>query len=247
MTNTLKDLAEKLGQTLEIKHEAYGDAVGKSAAFLTLLYPNGIPVEAYGSVSLLLRIFDKQCRIANKPNAFGEDPFLDIGGYGLLGQRMVLNKAEAQIPTPESVSEILNTPRVKNCARCVEESKQELCWVCFYRYHLGDSVKTPSEFLKQFPLWSKTACEREVKDMAALGIKTEVKVESLGPTRLLRDGERLCEKCRIPTTSPGNDECWPCWFQRTPGAKPTPADQNPTWYRTGSPEEIQAMVDRGLV
>jgi hypothetical protein len=33
----------------------------------------------------VIRIIDKLFRISHKKNAFGESPFLDIAGYGLLG------------------------------------------------------------------------------------------------------------------------------------------------------------------
>ncbi len=33
----------------------------------------------------LVRIFDKMKRIATQKDAFGESPFKDIAGYGLLG------------------------------------------------------------------------------------------------------------------------------------------------------------------
>lgn len=158
MTKTLKDLAHDLGEVLEQKNEAYGDAVGKSAAFLTLLYPNGIPVEAYGAVSLQLRIFDKQCRIANKPDAFGEDPFLDIGGYGLLGQRMVLDKGKTRGKRKVKVGK----RRCSGCNGDTNEPRGAACWVCF----LTNNPPLPGD-----KSWQRGATTRELTELAKMGIK----------------------------------------------------------------------------
>lgn len=82
---TFKDLGEKIGALVDEKNKAYGDSFAKAGDFLKLLYPNGISVERYGSMLCLVRIFDKQMRIATDKDAFGESPFGDITGYGLLG------------------------------------------------------------------------------------------------------------------------------------------------------------------
>jgi hypothetical protein len=67
------------------KNVAYGSAFSKSGDFLKLLYPDGIRPEQYTDMLLLVRIFDKQMRIATDKNALGENPFSDIAGYGILG------------------------------------------------------------------------------------------------------------------------------------------------------------------
>jgi len=67
------------------KNAAYGDSFAKCGEFLKLLYPNGIQPDQYTDALCLVRIFDKQMRIATMKNAFGESPYRDIVGYGLLG------------------------------------------------------------------------------------------------------------------------------------------------------------------
>jgi hypothetical protein len=67
------------------KNKAYGSSFEKAGEFLRLLYPDGLRPEQYGDALLLVRIFDKQMRVATNPAAFGESPYRDIAGYGLLG------------------------------------------------------------------------------------------------------------------------------------------------------------------
>src|SRR4029077_1447387 len=73
--------AEELGRTVAEKNAAYGSAFAKSGDFLKLLYPDGIRPEQYTDMLLLVRIFDKQMRIATHKDALGETPFRDIAGY----------------------------------------------------------------------------------------------------------------------------------------------------------------------
>ena len=80
-----KELAEQIGNLVEQKNTAYGNSFEQAGEFLKLLYPNGIPPEAYGDMLCVVRIFDKLKRIATNKDAFGESPYGDIVGYGLLG------------------------------------------------------------------------------------------------------------------------------------------------------------------
>lgn len=68
------------------KNLAYGDAAFAVEAMMHILYPNGIPSEGMTDALLITRILDKICRVAkgNKA-AFGESPYRDIAGYGILG------------------------------------------------------------------------------------------------------------------------------------------------------------------
>lgn len=77
-------LGYKVGQLVNEKQKQYGDSVGKTAKILKILYPNGIPVEAYPDIQLLIRILDKLSRIAAGKQG-NENPFKDIAGYGILG------------------------------------------------------------------------------------------------------------------------------------------------------------------
>lgn len=78
-------IGKAMGELVDQKNAAYGDSFAKSGAFLRLLYPNGIQPEQYGDALCLVRIFDKQMRIATYKDAFGESPYRDIIGYGILG------------------------------------------------------------------------------------------------------------------------------------------------------------------
>lgn len=78
-------VASKIGSLVTEKNKAYGNAFEKAGDFLRLLYPNGIQPEQYTDALLLVRIFDKQVRIATDKDAFGESPYQDIAGYGILG------------------------------------------------------------------------------------------------------------------------------------------------------------------
>lgn len=81
----LETIANEIGELVQEKNKAYGNSFGKSGDFLKLLYPDGIKPEQYQDMLLVVRIFDKQMRIANKKDAFGESPYRDIAGYGILG------------------------------------------------------------------------------------------------------------------------------------------------------------------
>jgi len=80
-----KETAEEIGQLVEEKNEAYGNSFANSEEMLKILYPDGIPQDSYEDVLLLARIFDKMMRIANRKEAFDENPYKDIAGYGILG------------------------------------------------------------------------------------------------------------------------------------------------------------------
>jgi len=82
---TYRETAEEIGRLVEEKNEAYGNSFAKSEEMLKILYPDGIPEDSYEDVLLLARIFDKMMRIANQKEAFDEDPYRDIAGYGILG------------------------------------------------------------------------------------------------------------------------------------------------------------------
>lgn len=77
-------IGQEIGQLVEQKQAAYGDSFGRSAAVLEQLYPNGIPVSAYTDALAIVRVVDKLFRIATDKDAFGESPWKDIIGYGLL-------------------------------------------------------------------------------------------------------------------------------------------------------------------
>jgi pyruvate/2-oxoglutarate dehydrogenase complex dihydrolipoamide acyltransferase (E2) component len=87
-TWTYKEIGQEIGQLVDQKNAAYGSSFAKAGEFLRLLYPNGLRPEQMTDALLLVRIFDKQMRIATDADALGESPYQDISGYGLLGARM---------------------------------------------------------------------------------------------------------------------------------------------------------------
>ena len=48
------------------------------------MFPDGIRPEQYDDLLTIARILDKLFRIANNKDAFNENPYQDIVGYGLL-------------------------------------------------------------------------------------------------------------------------------------------------------------------
>jgi hypothetical protein len=79
-------LATELGKLLAEKNQAYGDAFSKTTQILTLLYPQGIKVQQYKDVHVLVRMLDKMSRIAQDNDPMGESPYKDIAGYAILAQ-----------------------------------------------------------------------------------------------------------------------------------------------------------------
>lgn len=79
-----RDIGIEIGEIVDKKNMAYGSAVEKTEAFLKLLYPEGIKPEQYRDALALVRDFDKSVRIATNNDPFGEDPWADKAGYGIL-------------------------------------------------------------------------------------------------------------------------------------------------------------------
>lgn len=78
-------LGKEIGELVNKKQKAYGDSHGKAGDILRILYPNGVKPEQYDDMLTLVRIIDKMFRIATDIDAFGESPYRDLVGYGLLG------------------------------------------------------------------------------------------------------------------------------------------------------------------
>ena len=81
---SFEKIANELATLLKEKNEAYGNAFDKTTAILTLLYPNGIKVEQFKDVHVLIRMLDKVARIARDNDPLGESPYMDIAGYSIL-------------------------------------------------------------------------------------------------------------------------------------------------------------------
>lgn len=78
------EVGNKIGQLVDEKNKAYGSAFEKAGDFLKILYPNGVKPDQYTDMLAMVRVFDKQMRIATDKDALGESPWTDISGYGIL-------------------------------------------------------------------------------------------------------------------------------------------------------------------
>jgi len=75
-----------IGQLVDDKDRAYGEAILTVERILAVLYPEGISPDRYKDALILVRILDKLSRIAKgDPQAFGEDPWADCAGYSIQG------------------------------------------------------------------------------------------------------------------------------------------------------------------
>ena len=83
--NVFSQLGDQVGKLVHDKQLAYGDSFGRSGECLRQMYPKGIDPSQYDDLLTIARILDKLFRIANDPDAFDENPYQDIVGYGLLG------------------------------------------------------------------------------------------------------------------------------------------------------------------
>ena len=88
ITPDYEALASAIGQLLNEKQAAYGNAFGNMEEVFNILYPNGIEPYQYEDILTIARIMDKIFRIANLPKTkkdlMGEEPWKDIAGYALL-------------------------------------------------------------------------------------------------------------------------------------------------------------------
>ena len=103
MTNKVGEFAaigKEIGELVEQKNQAYGSAFQHSADLLKLFFPNGVQPHQYTDLLLIARISDKLFRIANKKDAFGESPYGDIIGYGILGRWNDDHLPQAGVPVP---------------------------------------------------------------------------------------------------------------------------------------------------
>ena len=80
-----ENIGMELGKLTDEKREAYGNSATIATEVMKLLYPQGIKIEQMNDMLLIVRVLDKICRIANKKDAFGENPWADVVGYGLIG------------------------------------------------------------------------------------------------------------------------------------------------------------------
>lgn len=105
------DKGSEIGLLVQEKNEAYGDSFARAGDIMEILYPDGIMPSQYRDALGVVRVIDKLFRIATRKEAFGESPWNDIGGYGVLGA--VADAAAAPVsplPLPPKVPEDLAAP-----------------------------------------------------------------------------------------------------------------------------------------
>lgn len=83
--DNFKRIGAEVGALVAEKNAAYGDSFARSGEILRVLYPNGIAPEQYADALAVVRVIDKLFRIATRKEAFGESPWRDVAGYGVLG------------------------------------------------------------------------------------------------------------------------------------------------------------------
>ncbi len=82
--NKFEALGRKVGKLVAEKNEAYGDSFSRSGEVLAILYPDGIRVDQMRDALGVVRVVDKLFRIATRKDAFGESPWFDVAGYGVV-------------------------------------------------------------------------------------------------------------------------------------------------------------------
>ena len=78
-------IATEIGRLTDEKNAAYGSSFNRAGEIMAILYPNGIQPAQYIDALAVIRVLDKLFRIATQRDAFGESPWKDVAGYGLLG------------------------------------------------------------------------------------------------------------------------------------------------------------------
>jgi hypothetical protein len=91
---SFEQIANRLGKLLDEKNKNYGSAYLTVPRILGILYPNGIRPEEYIPCLLTIRILDKICRISQGAM---NDSFLDIAGYGILGEHLQQIMAQTHV------------------------------------------------------------------------------------------------------------------------------------------------------
>lgn len=94
MKTIFEETAERIGKLVAEKNVAYGSSFAEAHKILQILYPNGISTEQFTDALAIIRVIDKLFRIATKKDAFGESPWQDIAGYGILGTVKAQNECK---------------------------------------------------------------------------------------------------------------------------------------------------------
>lgn len=82
----LRMAGDEISTLVVEKNRAYGNSVNKTVDQLRSLFPCGIHPDKYVDLLLMVRVLDKFNRLADgDAAAFGENPWRDIAGYGIIG------------------------------------------------------------------------------------------------------------------------------------------------------------------
>ena len=104
--NAVIHIAEELALLTADKNEAYGNSFEDSPYILRKLYPNGVQPDQYEDFLAIVRILDKLKRVATNKNAFGENPWKDIAGYGLVQLTIEELRTQSLHIEPEPAGEL---------------------------------------------------------------------------------------------------------------------------------------------
>jgi hypothetical protein len=122
------DMGAALGELTEEKNEAYGDSFARSGEIMSILYPYGITPNQYRDALGVVRVLDKLFRIATRKDAFGESPWKDIAGYGIVG---AVTDELTRLPPPSPLPSFLSKEpipfQVVTDADAEPTSKTEAC------------------------------------------------------------------------------------------------------------------------
>jgi len=132
--NKFMACAVEIADLVKEKNLAYGDSANKSAAYMKLLYPDGVKPEQYHDMLLLVRDFDKSMRIATSKHSFGESPWRDKMGYALLA--VELSKGSVGLSKENKDSVVTKEELLyRLCGNCKHTGEDETCDMCTFRSH----------------------------------------------------------------------------------------------------------------
>lgn len=83
-----EQLGAAAGRMVDAEQGALRDSFSGTGNLLRALYPLGIPTHQMDDIGLVMRILATLYRMANTARPLESDPYLDITGYALLGQKL---------------------------------------------------------------------------------------------------------------------------------------------------------------
>lgn len=187
-----KELAERIGNLVDDKNAAYGSSFDQAGDFLKLLYPDGIPVASYTDMLCVVRIFDKLKRIATRKDAFGESPYGDIVGYGLLGlyKDGGADKVENTEPEPTTPDDVKQVRQEQAAEKSFEEKKTEEQG--YYKLNTVMQDRAKAEYEEQQKAKIKEMIEARQKAIAPQKIETNPEEPKKEESSFVKVNCRIC-------------------------------------------------------